>query len=581
MTAPLPPMPPRSSALQRWGPVAAIVAVIAVVAGIALAGGGGGDDSASPGGTGGDGGGGGAAIPVQYHQAEADGTTDDHEWGDDCDPETGRLRIPTVYAPPCVPVFDGDNGGETYPGVSGETIKIVNYVPAQNNDLLATLQGKLDDPENVRASRIAYLEMLTDLYETYGRRIELIDFQATGAGDDETAAVADARQVAKDIGAFASLGGPILTGAYAQELARNGVLCIGCGQANPDRHYQENAPYWWGSQASPEQFLLILGDFVANRLNGRPAEFAGSEELRAKQRVFGVAHFEQEVPVFGELNEEVARRGAERGYETTVRESYTLDFAAMPQRAASIIAKMKEQGVTTIIFLGDPIMPIYLTQAATAQDYYPEWIVTGTVLTDTAALGRLYDQSQWRHAFGLSSLPARQPREHVDAWRLHEWYFGEPPAAVGTSALVYAPLAQLMLGIHLAGPTLTPETFRDGLFASPVTGGGPTTPQISYGDHGFFEAPDFLGIDDMTEIWWDADHVGADEQGVEAAGAYRYVDGGARYLPGEMPADEVRAFDPEGTVLVYEETPEDERPPQYPAPERGAGCPPAGCSPVG
>jgi hypothetical protein len=57
------------------------------------------------------------------------------------------------------------------------------------------------------------------------------------------------------------------------------------------------------------------------------------------------------------------------------------------------------------VFLGDPIMPIYLTKAATDQNYFPEWIITGTVLTDTTVFGRLYDQKQWAHAFGISSLP--------------------------------------------------------------------------------------------------------------------------------------------------------------------------------
>ena len=56
-------------------------------------------------------------------------------------------------------------------------------------------------------------------------------------------------------------------------------------------------------------------------------------------------------------------------------------------------------------------MPIYLTKAATEQNYFPEWVITGTVLTDTTALGRLYDQKQWAHAFGLSSLPVRIPKE--------------------------------------------------------------------------------------------------------------------------------------------------------------------------
>ena len=581
MTDPMPTMPPKPSALQRWGPVVAIVAVVAIIGTIVVVGGGDDDQQASTG-TAPDGGQeiGASAVPITYQEAEAEGTVDDIDWVPSCDLETGYLAMPTVYAPPCLPAFDGDNGGETHKGVTEDTIRIAIYRAPENADLLAALQGKLDDPEIADVTRAAFAEMLSDVYETYGRRVEFVDFEAQGAADDETAAIADAREVANDLNVFASIGGPTLTGAYAAELAKNGVLCIGCGAANPDSKYQEFAPHWWGGQATAEQFLLLVGEFVAGNLLGGNAEYAGSEELRSKERVFGVAHFEQEVPVFGEVEAEVNERGSERGYESALTETYTLDFATMPERAASIIAKMKEAGVTTIIFLGDPIMPIYLTQAATAQDYFPEWIVTGTVLTDTSALARQYDPQQWAHAFGVSGLGVRTPPELSNSWRLHDWYFGEPPAAKATQAILYSNVSLLMLGIYLAGPDLTPDTFRDGLFRLDPVGGGPTTPQISFGEHGYFTNPDYLGIDDMVVIWYDADEVGIDEQGVEGPGLYRYVDGGRRYLPGTLEIGDVDLFDEEGTVLGFDEIPEEDRAPEYPSPERGEGCPPLGCSPL-
>jgi hypothetical protein len=213
-------------------------------------------------------------------------------------------------------------------------------------------------------------------------------------------------------------------------------------------------------------------------------------------------------------------------------------------------------------------MPIYLTKAATAQDYYPEWIITGTVLTDTTVFGRLYDQKQWAHAFGVSSLPARVPPDQAEAWRLHEWWFGEAPKATKTVTVIMEPLRTLMLGIHAAGPDLTPETFRDGLFAMPPLGGlGPLSPRISFGEKGLFAAPDFNAVDDMQEVWWNADAEGPDEQGEDGDGMMEYADGGKRYLPGEMPAGEPRAFDPEGAVDLYTKIPEDQRPPSYPKPK--------------
>ncbi len=566
---------PRSTALRRWGPLGAILAVVAIIAALTLTGGG--DDEAAETASGGSAGEAGtsaaldpevvAKLPVTYAAAEAAGTVDDQTWPDTCDPETGRLAFPSLFAPPCVPEFTGDNGGALGSGVTAETIKIVNYVPSPNGDLSALLQGAADPPEVQQETQAKYVEMLSAMYETYGREVELVNFQATGA--DEVAARADAVAVAEEYEPFASLGGPGLTQAYAEELAARGILCISCGVSAPDSKYQELTPYMWGTSATPEQYLTNLGDYITNRLMGDPAEFAG-DDLKETERVFGVVHFEQDPPVFEAVNEEVRERGAERGYETELTETYTLDIPKLPERADTIVSKMKAAGVTTIIFLGDPIMPIYLTQSATAQDYEPEWIVTGTVLTDTAVFGRRYDQTQWSHAFGLSALPTPVPQEMRDAWRLHEWWFGEPPAAVKTNALLYPPVALLMLGIHLAGPELTPETFQAAMFSAPPTGGGPTAPHVSFGSHAGFENPDFLGTDDMTEIWWDPDTVSVSEQGVEEKGVYRYSDGGKRYMSGEMPEEPTKAFVEEGSVYLYEEIPEEDRYPEYDPP---AGAP--------
>ncbi|WP_254126895.1 hypothetical protein [Aquihabitans sp. G128] len=275
--------------------------------------------------------------------------------------------------------------------------------------------------------------------------------------------------------------------------------------------------------------------------------------------------------MFGQTEKVVAERGAKLGYKDKVSLTYQLVVAELAEKARSLISRMKEEGVTTVVFLGDPIMPIYLTQAATDQDYFPEWVITGTVLTDTTVFGRRYDQKQWAHAFGISSLPARLPQDQGEAWRLHVWYTGKEPVAPKTVAVLWEPIRLLALGIHLAGPDLTPETFRDGMFSYPPTGGTPTAPQLSFGDHGFFEAPDYLAVDDMQEIWWDAEAKGPDEQGAEGTGMMRYADGGKRYLAGKMPKVAPHAFTEKGSVTGYSKPPAAEAPPSYPSPAKAGG----------
>jgi hypothetical protein len=97
--------------------VLVVVGVVAVVVGLTS----GGDDDDTDVTTGATTAGG-AELPITYAQAVDDGTEDDHEWGARCDPETGELAFFDLTPPPCVPLFDGDNGGATHRGITAETI---------------------------------------------------------------------------------------------------------------------------------------------------------------------------------------------------------------------------------------------------------------------------------------------------------------------------------------------------------------------------------------------------------------------------------------------------------------------------
>jgi hypothetical protein len=576
-----------SSALKRFGPLIGIVVVLAVIAGVVVLSGrdsGTTDQTATSDTTGSATGEPATAVatPMTYAKAEAAGTAADTTWVDNCDPETGRITIPSVYAPPCVPAFDGDNGGATSPGVTADKITIVSYTPPPNADVTAALQGAADEPPLVLETRQDFVDMLQATSETYGREVEVVEFEGSGPGDDAVAAQADAVNIVENLKPFAVLNGPAQTPVFAEEMARNKIICVSCGLALPDAFTQEHAPYIWGITPSAEQFLTNFTGYVAGSLLGKKAEFAGDPALQAQDRKFGVVHFEQDPPVFSALTERLRECGAEQGYQSSVTETYEFEIGKLPERAATVIAKMKAEGITTVIFLGDPLMPIYLTQQATAQDYHPEWLIAGTVFTDTTALGRLYDQDQWRHAFGVSNLAARTPREISGAYRLHEWYYGRPPTAAKTSAVILAPLSLMFLGIHLAGPDLNPETFQAGLFEAPASGGGPTTPLISYGpDSGFkmigenceldAPRPDYFGIDDTVEIWWDADAVGVDEQGKQGEGMWVYANNAKRYGPGQMPVGDSSAFVRENTVMIYDEVPDEDKAPDYPSPAAATG----------
>ncbi|MDZ7731749.1 MAG: hypothetical protein U5R31_00350 [Acidimicrobiia bacterium] len=269
MTAPTANGPDRSAGkqLRRYGPIAVVAIIVAVVV-VAAAVGGGGDgddaDEAAGGGNGGDEVGAPeptGEMPITYAEAEEQGAVHDYDWGDRCDTETGKLKMPTVYAYPCVPVFEGDNGGDTGP-VSPPTRSPSSATRPDRADLQSLLAGaNVDiDPADAEVTANEYLEIYASLAETYGREIELVTYEGTGASTDEVSSRADAREIADEIEPFAVIGGPSLDGgAFAQELANSGIICMACSQAMPDRVVQDNQPYIWGGQGpSVDQMLENL-----------------------------------------------------------------------------------------------------------------------------------------------------------------------------------------------------------------------------------------------------------------------------------------------------------------------------------
>ena len=219
------------------------------------------------------------------------------------------------------------------------------------------------------------------------------------------------------------------------------------------------------------------------------------------------------------------------------------------------MARLKSQGITTVLYTGDPLAPQTLTENATAQDYFPEWVITGSALVDTTVFARTYDQEQWQHAFGPSNLYARVSPSVAGAVYLYEWFYGEEPPARANSNLILPNMQFLYSVLQGIGTDLTHEMFRSVIFAADIIESSPISPQISWGERGIWPGVD-AGVDDQTEVWWDAEATGEDETGKKGSGMWRYVDGGERYLPGEGPEGTPNVFDPEGAVDMYDELPD-------------------------
>jgi hypothetical protein len=570
--------PPWQKALKRYGPFAAVV--LLVVGAIAVFGRGGDDDDDGGGGGGGESAAGEAASgddlirsgPMTPLKAELEGR-DDVDFGPNCDDETGQLRLPTIYAAPCVEPFEGDNGGDTTPGVTADSIKLVAYVADPDLDPLgaAMIQGAGAslDPADIEQTIQDYVDLYNTIYETYGRAVDLEFFIGTGASDDQEAARADAIAIAERQ-PFAVIGGPLQAReAYIEVLTAEGVVCPpGCAAAQNDGFISERDPLVHTLGPTANQGALLAAELISNLAGPGPAELAGDEAMHTQDRVYAIVHYDTPDGDQQEAYEQLRTSLEDQGIEIETDIEFFLDFERIAENARTIIAQLEQAGVTTVIFYGDPLMPAELTNEATRQGYNPEWILGPNALADTALFARRFDPEQWSHGFGIALSTTPAVDQIGDSYMIYEWAFGGPPPS-NIYGVLEPPLRYVFDGIHLAGENLTPDTFRDGLYRLPVRGGGPTRARISFGEHDLWPGADYGSADDAAVIWWDPEAEGTDEVGQQGPGMYRFANGGERYTTGNFPetAEEAGLFDVESSEISITELPEEDRPPDYPAPD--------------
>jgi hypothetical protein len=493
------------------------------------------------------------------------------DFGPNCDTTTGRVKIPIVYSPPCVQPFTGKNGGATAQGVTGSEIKVVVWVGDPSKDPVLAGQiiaaGASLDTNTIKATWQGYIDIYNKMLELYGRKISVEFFDGTGSGADTAAAKSDAIAIAAKK-PFAVLGGPAQsTSVFSDELAHRGVICVGtCALAVPQRITTNNAGFIFTDGPSPEEAAMITAEFIGKQAGPGKAQFAGDDATKNKKRVYGIAHYDtadgQYHPQFNTLKDGLKK------YKITPKadQSFFLDPAKSQENARTIITKMKDAGVTTMIYTGDPLTPAALTKEASAQDYHPEWIVGPTVLADTTFFGRTFDQEQWAHAFGVALVAGRVPQSENPNYTLYTWFHGSPPPN-NTYNVIVPTVSVLARGLTMAGQKLTPKTFQDGLFRYPPSGGDPVNPKQSWGKHGLWPFVDYWGSDDAGILWWDPNASGEDEVGKVGQGIYQFGNSAKRYTLGHFPAGgQGGLFDTATAVTVFPQLPPESATPAYPPP---------------
>lgn len=532
--------------LRRYGAFYAGAAVIALVALILPNVGG--DE-----GTAGEGGGTGAGdpAPADGEWAPASGDieagTGVTRGGIECEP--GVAQIPdTIFAIPCVPEFTGDNGGETYRGVTEDTIRIVMRTFPDNANSTAVRQ-ELEDAgvateEDRERITLEFVEYFQEHYELYGRRVELIPYESRfsnstqeALGQGREGACQDATLIVEELEAFGVVGdltnaGGGVSGVFTECAAERELVVFQAAAYYPESFYEDLHPFAWNTTMDCSTLQHHVVAYVGKRLMGRPAQFAADPALRDQERRFGI--YSPDNPQYVQCSEEGRELFREEyGVDDIVRFRYALDFSRFAQQAEQAVLQWKADGVTTVLLSADPISIGMLTEAAQAQDYGPEWVISGTSGMDTDNLARAYQQDQADgHLFGLSQLSATSQLygDDSEAGRLHRKLTGDEIVA-GTTGNLYA-VTHLFNFLQAAGPDLTPDTMAAGVQSLPELGGD-GSPIWSYrgGKH--------TATEDSREVYWDGQAPpGPEEPDPDARGTFVATHDGRRFLPAEWPAEE-------------------------------------------
>jgi hypothetical protein len=372
----------------------------------------------------------------------------------------------TVYAPVCVPKYNGNNGGTRYRGVTRD--KIITFYrydrSAQDAAVNAALgSANLDDGKYI-ADLQTYIKFFNKQFELYGRQVQLFEF--TGQGDylqedqglDQGQAQADA-QTAYDNNGFIDATFP-LKGSYPfwQAIADRKMLTpdpVGFPQA----WYVERQPYWYSALPTGTGTADWVTNMVCRRMVGMKASFAGDSTFQLKNRVFGLVHPDN--PEYKDIGSYLRGNLKKCGVDLTNKEiSYTINVATMGNQSTSVAAQLKAQGVTTVLCYCDPIFPLFLTGSANGQQYNPEWWMPGW--GDAQGQDMAQESGEWHHAVVIGAkYPAKKDDEAYRVYKLAN-PGGEPQSPY--YAVAYGILLLVYDALQSAGPNLNPYTFQHGWF---------------------------------------------------------------------------------------------------------------------
>ena len=441
-------------------------------------------------------------------------------------------------APACVAKWpEGvDNGGATYQGVTGDSIKVVVFEEMPNEQVDAILASQnLAMTETDKENTTNYGEAFINKYfETYGRKIDFVRFKSECpiSPPDLPKCKQEARKVI-EMKPFAVIFGQALYPELFDEWARAGIVAIG-GWNFEDSFFTERRPFRYDVFMTGTKSANHVIEYYCKKLANKPADHAGNLIHptiggRTTPRHVGIITSENPplLQAARYLAQGIGKCDTAGGSYVPEIVTYVGDIDRAAEQQEAVSSKMINSGTTTVICWCGPLEMTGFARNFSAQQYYPEHLLPGLGLLDVDVIGRLYPAEQWEHAFGPSHVSDPRPfqQEAVNAAYAES---GKGNTCIVCSlSFLYLELAAQ--GIHFAGPNLTPLTFEAGLLSSPGHGGADR-----YSAKWDWGPGDYGGYADVREVYWDST---ATSKFDGKQGGYITMNEGRRFREGEWSSE--------------------------------------------
>ena len=452
----------------------------------------------------------------------------------------------SFYAAPCAPAFVGDNGGSTYTGVDTEEVRVAVIPCSDTTDAGYTGPTPHEPPEDeVEGAKARTYRVLqkyfNENFELYGRKIRFVPVEpeANDAGSGPACAATTYRTAMVRAAEEYDVFGAISEHPSVHEEGLRRKLMMGGIFGAPASFYTDNYPYEHAWEMGAFPLGNLLAEFLCKQVVGQPPQFNEQMDINfdySAPRKLGLILFEGDVHNFSDQDAQDAFM-EECGEEWDVIIRLNTYDNNRNQALATGIATMKAENVTTVMLALDFLTAGVLTHQSTQQQYWPEWLMCGCGAIDRNELIQLFfDTNQWKHAFGVYPQEIARPQQATDWWRAYKSVDPDNDPNESVAKYLFQTMQQYVNGIQRAGPTLTPETFMQGLismgYREPVPkwsiGGGYGPGDYTYGDY-------------VSLVWFDQLEPAPDER--NQPGAYRHMFGGQRYKLGEIPEGDLPWFE--------------------------------------